>query len=91
MASTTKRCFTDEFKREMAAWRLRPVAGLICHSDRGSQYATGAYVDHAATIGAMPSMSRAGNCYDSVSMESCHTFKVELVHQCQWATQAETR
>ncbi|WP_188682473.1 IS3 family transposase, partial [Sphingopyxis bauzanensis] len=64
----------------------------ICHSDRGSQYAAGAYVDHLAAIGATPSMSRTGNCYDNAPMESFfHTLKVELVHQCRWATQAEAR
>ena len=76
----------------MAAQRQRPAPGLICHSDRGSQYAAGVYVDHLATIGAAPSMSRTGNCYDNAPMESFfHTLKVELVHQCRWATQAEAR
>ncbi|WP_144423535.1 IS3 family transposase [Sphingopyxis sp. 113P3] len=76
----------------MAAQRQRPDRGLICHSDRGSQYAAGAYVDHLAVIGATPSMSRTGNCYDNAPMESFfHTLKVELVHQCRWATQAEAR
>jgi len=76
----------------MAAQRRRPAPGLICHSDRGSQYAAGAYVDHLAVIGAVPSMSRTGNCYDNAPMESFfHTLKVELVHQCRWATQAEAR
>lgn len=76
----------------MAAQRQRPAPGLICHSDRGSQYAAGAYVDHLAAIGATPSMSRTGHCYDNAPMESVfHTLKVELVHQCRWATQAEAR
>ncbi len=36
--------------------------------------------------------SRTGNCYDNAPMESFfHTLKVELVHQCRWATQAEAR
>ncbi len=76
----------------MAAQRQRPAAGLIHHSDRGSQYAAGAYVDHLAVIKATPSMSRTGNCYDNAPMESFfHTLKVELVHQCRWATHAEAR
>ena len=76
----------------MAAQRQRPAPGLICHSDRGSQYAAGDYVEHLAVIGATPSMSRTGNCYDNAPMESFfHTLKVELVHQCRWATQAEAR
>nr|WP_153006874.1 IS3 family transposase [Sphingomonas sanguinis] len=76
----------------MAAQRQRPAPGLICHSDRGSQYAAGAYGDYLAVIGAVPSMSRTGNCYDNAPMESFfHTLKVELVHQCRWATQTEAR
>lgn len=76
----------------MAAQRQRPDRGLICHSDRGSQYAAGAFVDHLAAIGATPSISRTGNCYDNAPMESFfHTLKVELVHRCRWATQAEAR
>jgi transposase InsO family protein len=57
----------------MAAHRQRPVAGLICHSDRGSQYAAGARVDHLATIGATPSMSRTANCYDNAPMRVSST------------------
>jgi putative transposase len=76
----------------MAAQRQRPASGLIHHSDRGSQYAAGAYADHLAAIGATPSMSRTGNCYDNAPMESFfHTLKVELVHQCRWQTHAEAR
>lgn len=76
----------------MAAQWQRPVPGLICHSDGGTQYAAGAYGDYLAVIGAVPSMGRTGNCYDNAPMESFfHTLKVELVHQCRWATQAEAR
>ena len=60
----------------MAAQRQRPAAGLVCHSDRGSQYAAGAYVDYLTMIGATASMSRTGNCYDNAAMESFfHTLK----------------
>lgn len=66
-------------------WALRrPV--------ESAQYAAGAYADHLGVIGATPSMSRTGNCYDNAPMESFfHTLKVELVHQCRWATQAQAR
>jgi putative transposase len=57
-----------------------------------AQYAGGAYVDQLAMIKATPSMSRTGNCYDNAPMESFfHTMKVELVHQCRWATHAKAR
>ena len=48
----------------MAAQRQRPGAGLVCHSDRGSQYAAEAYRKQLADMKATPSMSRKGCCYD---------------------------
>ena len=45
-------------------------------------------------MAATPSMSRTGGgcCYDNAPMESFfHTLKVELVHQCRWATRDEAR
>ncbi|HEY4985389.1 MAG TPA: IS3 family transposase [Bradyrhizobium sp.] len=76
----------------MAAQRQRPVAGLIQHSDRGSQYAAEIYRKQLAAMAATPSMSRTGCCYDNAPMESFfHTLKVELVHQCHWAKRDEAR
>jgi putative transposase len=76
----------------MAVQRQRPGRGLMHHSDRGSQYAAEAYARQLARIGAKPSMSRTGCCYDNAPMESFfHSLKVELVHQCRWATRAEAR
>ena len=76
----------------MAAQRQRPAAGLICHSDRGSQYAAEAYRRQLAGMGARPSMSRAACCYDNAPMEGFfHTLKVELVQQRRWATRDEAR
>ncbi|AMB44402.1 transposase [Methylobacterium sp. AMS5] len=75
-----------------ATQRQRPAAGLICHSDRGSQYAAEAYRKQLADMKATPSMSRTGCCYDNAPMESFfHTLKVELVHQRRWATRDEAR
>ncbi|WP_245259445.1 IS3 family transposase [Methylobacterium sp. 77] len=76
----------------MATQRQRPGAGLICHSDRGSQYAAEAYRAQLVGMKAIPSMSRTGCCYDNAPMESFfHTLKVELVHQRRWATREEAR
>ncbi|GJD72531.1 IS3 family transposase ISMdi5 [Methylobacterium goesingense] len=76
----------------MATQRQRPGAGLICHSDRGSQYAAEAYRKQLADMKATPSMSRTGCCYDNAPMESFfHTLKVELVHQRRWMTRDEAR
>lgn len=66
--------------------------GIICHSDRGSQYAAEASRKQLADMKATPSMSRTGCCYDNAPMESLfHTLKVELVHQRRWATRDEAR
>ena len=48
----------------------RPRAGLIHHSDRGVQYASGEYVARLTEIGATPSMSKAGCPYDNAKAES---------------------
>lgn len=76
----------------MAAQRQRPAEGLICHSDRGSQYASEAYTKQLAAMKAKPSMSRTACCYDNAPMESFfHTLKVELVHQRRWLTREHAR
>src|SRR6187399_1264369 len=76
----------------MAAQRQRPAEGLICHSDRGSQYASEAYGKQLAAMKAKPSMSRTACCYDNAPMESFfHTLKVELAHQRQWPTREDAR
>ena len=49
----------------MAIQQRRPAAGLIVHSDRGSQYASELYQDLLASHGLVCSMSRKGNCWDT--------------------------
>ncbi len=44
--------------------------GVIHHSDRGIQYASGAYREELTNWGLIPSMSRRGNCYDNAAMEA---------------------
>jgi putative transposase len=54
---------------QMAFWRRKPPAGLLHHSDRGSQYASKEYRDHLAVMGMKQSMSRKGNCWDNSPTE----------------------
>jgi transposase InsO family protein len=54
----------------MAIARQRPGAGLIVHSDRGSQYASAAFRSRLEDHCMRQSMSRRGNCYDNAPMES---------------------
>lgn len=45
-------------------------AGVLFHSDRGSQYASGDFGKTLAAHGFEPSMSRKGNCWDNAVAES---------------------
>ena len=49
----------------MALDQRRPVPGLIHHSDRGVQYASGEYTGLLREHGVAISMSRSGNPYDN--------------------------
>jgi len=76
----------------MAIADRRPPAGLLHHSDRGSQYASFAYQSLLGDYQIVASMSRTGNCYDNAPMESFFgTLKCELVHDRQYHTRAEAR
>lgn len=53
----------------MALGRRCPEKGLLHHSDRGSQYASGDYQRLLSDSGMLVSMSRKGNCWDNAVME----------------------
>lgn len=55
---------------QMAIWRRKPGAGLIHHSDRGSQYASRAFRRLLKTHDIRGSMSRLGDCWDNAVVES---------------------
>ena len=76
----------------MAIARRRPGAGLVHHSDRGSQYAAHAYRALLAAHGMVCSMSRVGNCWDNAVAESFFgTLKRELADGADWATREDAR
>ncbi len=50
--------------------KRRYPRGVIHHSDRGVQYACGAYRQQLRGAGLLASMSRRGNCYDNAAMEA---------------------
>jgi len=50
-----------------AYWRRKPAAGLIMHSDRGSQYASKEYRQLLKDYRMTQSMSRRANCWDTQS------------------------
>jgi transposase InsO family protein len=74
----------------MAWFRRKPAPGVLFHSDRGSQYASGAFQDKLAQYGMTCSMSRKGNCWDNAPSESWfNSFKNERAHWMHYATHAE--
>lgn len=77
---------------QMAVQRRRPQAGLIVHTDRGSQYACNEYRAFVAAHGIVPSMSRKRDCWDNAVAESFFaTLKLEIKPDRPWGTRAQAR
>lgn len=77
---------------KMAIWRRRPKAGLIHHSDRGSQYASKAFRRLLKAHGFKGSMSRKGDCWDNAVVESFFgSLKQEQVQWQHYQTRHEAQ
>ncbi len=77
---------------QMALAQRRLTGPLIVHSDRGSQFASGAYRQVLATHGLLASMSRKGNCYDNAFIESFwSSLKYEVIYGRRFLTRADAR
>ena len=76
----------------MAIWQRQPSAGLIVHSDRGSQYASKAYRRLLKAHGFVGSMSRKGDCWDNAVAESFFaSLKKERVQWKYYQTRIEAQ
>jgi transposase InsO family protein len=76
----------------MALSRRVVEPGLVHHSDRGSQYASGDYTGLLKENGIQISMSRQGNPWDNAACESfMKTLKYEEVHRNEYRDLAEAR
>jgi putative transposase len=76
----------------MALGQRRPAPGLLHHSDRGSQYAGGAYQALLAAHGLPRSMSRKGDCWDNAVAESFFaTLEHELLADSDFASRQAAR
>jgi putative transposase len=65
---------------EMAIARRRPQAGVIHHSDHGSQYTSLAFGQRLHDAGILASRGSRGDCYDNALMESFFaTLECELL------------
>jgi len=74
----------------MAIGQRQPAAGLLLHSDRGSQYASHEYQNLLKQHGIICSMSRKGNCWDNAVMERFFlNLKMERVWQRDYANHLE--
>ena len=61
--------------------------GMLFHSDRGVEYAAGAYRDLLEQHNIQPSMNRPGHCTDNAHMESFfHSIKGEWIGGVKYAT-----
>jgi len=77
---------------EMGLARRRPDAGLVAHSDRGSQYASDHYQRVLASEGIVCSMSGVGQCWDNAPVESFFgRLKCELAPDGMFATRDQAR
>ena len=76
----------------MAVLHRSPTAGLIHHSDQGSQYTSRAYRSELAAAGIQASMSRKAMPYDNAAIESFFSsLKNELTHHEQFLTNDQAR
>ena len=77
---------------QMAITLRQPAAGLLVHSDRGSQYASAAHRKLLADNKLLASMSRQGNCWDNAVMERFFlNLKMERVWRRSYANHNEAR
>lgn len=59
----------------------RPPRGLIFHTDRGIEYAAGAFKERLTDLGIIQSMNRPGKINDNAYIESFfHSMKADIVH-----------
>ncbi|UPL50187.1 IS3 family transposase [Hymenobacter sublimis] len=80
-------CVRDTMPEDLVSEALRralvvrrPLAGLVVHSDQGSQYTATRFKALLARHGAVQSMNRRGNCYDNEHAESFWSrFKAKLL------------
>ena len=77
---------------DMAITRRRPAAGLVHHSDRGTQYTSIAFGLRCRESGIAQSMGSTGDAYDNAMAESFFaSLETELIDRSSWRTRADAR
>lgn len=81
----------DALRMAVAA-RGGQVAGVVFHSDRGSQYTSAEFGALCGSFGVKRSMGKTGVCWDNAMAESFFaTYKLELIDRQSWGTRARAR
>jgi putative transposase len=76
----------------MAIGTRRPAAGVIHHSDHGSQYTAVAFGERCRLAGVLPSLGSVGDCYDNAITESFFaTLECELLARQHFPSLAAAR
>jgi transposase InsO family protein len=92
MASHMRAALVADALTEAVGIRGGNVAGVVFHSDRGTQYTSGEFAELCASHGVAQSVGRTGVCWDNAPAESfLATLKKELVHRRTFRTRAEAR
>jgi len=92
IAEHCKATLVCDAMRMAIAVRGGQVAGVVMHTDRGSQYTSHAFTGLCSKHNITQSMSRAGSCHDNAAAESWFaTLKTELVYRIALPTKAFAR
>jgi putative transposase len=77
---------------DMAVARRQPSAGLVHHSDRGTQYTSLAFGQRLTEAGIAASVGSVGDAYDNALAESFFaSLETELISRCAWPTRDAAR
>jgi transposase InsO family protein len=92
MASHMRTELVGDALTEAVGVRGGDVAGVVFHSDRGTQYTSAEFAELCDRHGVVQSVGRTGVCWDNAPAESfLATLKKELVHRRTFRTRAEAR
>jgi transposase InsO family protein len=90
--AATKDAVLVNLALRMAVASREPDAGLLHHSDRGSEFTSEQYQAALREVGIEVSMSRTGNCWDNAAMESFFaTLTKECLNRRHFRTRQEAR
>jgi putative transposase len=82
----------EALRMALATRQFGEGRSILHHSDRGAQYASGAYQAALAERGMTSSMSRKGDCWDNAVSESFFaTLKTEVSSEASWQSRSQAR